>query len=1170
MKKLLSIILAVIMIVTTIPFAFAAGDDAPLTIDLSEVTSSYISIGNGRTYYDEDGYIITGTNTNVEIVIYDSCDITFRNMSANDVCLLSNTEENVTVTLDGDNYMEGCFDVYRSHLTINGDDDDTLTIESSSFAFTTSGNSGTLTVNGGKINAVIETTDNCPTISCAGGFTLNGGEVTASNDYYHVISNKTVINDGTLNVISTSPDREAIIDDIEIAKGALLTVSATHKVIRSTRNITPVNEAEEKLLFFARFDKDSDFAIVSDIKVALDGKNYAEIKVDTHEHSGGTATCVGGKICELCKAEYGEVDADAHDWSNKDGVCANACGFECPHESITDGTCDDCGYACPHENYTDGVCDVCGCVCPHENNTGATQTCGGYQCEVCGTFYGEGTGEHVDEDGNSICDLCSTRIFREIKPDDTYTVTKEELVKFIPAVSGNHIISSVSDVDPRIKLYNSNMEYITEEDDSGYREENDLDFYLEYEYTAGETYYFEFYDYNGEYNYTVTIIEPCSVHTGGTQTCKGFKCEVCERWYGEAGEQHDLSTEQTCEGYKCNLCYRYFGEKGEHSPSTEQTCKGYWCKCCYEWFGEADTSKHNWYYGYCNYCRIEYPVDEECTHDLDDNGECRTCGYQCPHDTTENGACTSCSYLLPFSLTIGETVTYHSSFSDALDKAEDGATVKVLKDNLSMPNLIINKAIILDLNGKVWESEYPSVRPTCDVNAGVTFTDSVGGGYLAYTVNLNTADAIFEDGSYVVICIYHEGSTFGDYLAPCKAYYNGEGELLEFTNEDYYLGRIEIKDNHNLGTQTCKGYKCEDCGEWFGEADPDAHDWIRNILVRPKRNTDGSWTDGYYYDKCKNDEAHNVLIGIAKRADYTAYDNACAKLSEYFSTVEFTDAAVEEIRNTLALTTMVPNNLVEGESSLAFMNNWVKSAETIIAKIESGEYVKVDNTEIAEVINAIAEVLETAKISEEMKNELIDIKTQLEPLKENENLTMADVIELYKRLDAITKTMENCANGIHSFTKYEEVEAPECGVVGKEVAECDNGCGETDEQEIPATEHQEQEDYSYDYTGHWKNCVYDCGTEIEGTRQLHTYTWKVITEATETTAGSEKGTCVCGWYYIREIPATGETDTDCDHLCHKTGFVGFIWKIISFLQRLFGIQQYCDCGVLHYEKAIFG
>ncbi len=46
------------------------------------------------------------------------------------------------------------------------------------------------------------------------------------------------------------------------------------------------------------------------------------------------------------------------------------------------------------------------------------------------------------------------------------------------------------------------------------------------------------------------------------------------------------------------------------------------------------------------------------------------------------------------------------------------------------------------------------------------------------------------------------------------------------------------------------------------------------------------------------------------------------------------------------------------------------------------------------------------------------------------------------------------------------------------------------------------------------------------------------------------------------------SDAECDHLCHKTGFLGFIWKVISFLQRFFGVQQYCDCGILHYDEPI--
>ena len=45
----------------------------------------------------------------------------------------------------------------------------------------------------------------------------------------------------------------------------------------------------------------------------------------------------------------------------------------------------------------------------------------------------------------------------------------------------------------------------------------------------------------------------------------------------------------------------------------------------------------------------------------------------------------------------------------------------------------------------------------------------------------------------------------------------------------------------------------------------------------------------------------------------------------------------------------------------------------------------------------------------------------------------------------------------------------------------------------------------------------------------------------------------------------------CDHMCHNAqGFIGFIWKIAIFIFRLLNIQQYCDCGELHYDAPFFG
>lgn len=39
---------------------------------------------------------------------------------------------------------------------------------------------------------------------------------------------------------------------------------------------------------------------------------------------------------------------------------------------------------------------------------------------------------------------------------------------------------------------------------------------------------------------------------------------------------------------------------------------------------------------------------------------------------------------------------------------------------------------------------------------------------------------------------------------------------------------------------------------------------------------------------------------------------------------------------------------------------------------------------------------------------------------------------------------------------------------------------------------------------------------------------------------------------------------NCKCICHKKGFAGFIYKIIRFLWKLFGMKKVCDCGLSHY------
>lgn len=50
-----------------------------------------------------------------------------------------------------------------------------------------------------------------------------------------------------------------------------------------------------------------------------------------------------------------------------------------------------------------------------------------------------------------------------------------------------------------------------------------------------------------------------------------------------------------------------------------------------------------------------------------------------------------------------------------------------------------------------------------------------------------------------------------------------------------------------------------------------------------------------------------------------------------------------------------------------------------------------------------------------------------------------------------------------------------------------------------------------------------------------------------------------------------EAAANCDHICHSENpLLQMIWKILHFIFRLFNVQQYCDCGNLHYDAPLFG
>ncbi|MBR2413821.1 MAG: leucine-rich repeat domain-containing protein [Clostridia bacterium] len=200
----------------------------------------------------------------------------------------------------------------------------------------------------------------------------------------------------------------------------------------------------------------------------------------------------------------------------------------------------------------------------------------------------------------------------------------------------------------------------------------------------------------------------------------------------------------------------------------------------------------------------------------------------------------------------------------------------------------------------------------------------------------------------------------------------------------------------------------------------------------------------------------------------------------------------------------------------------------------------------------------------------------------------------------------------HSFTKYTATKAPTCTEAGMEMAPCDLGCDAVNSREIPATNHKDSlvqveaqaptcteigwDAYEYctacDYTtykeipvaahteetvkGYAATCekagLTDgvkcaiCGAVITAQQTIDKLTHKDDN-------GDYKCDHGCGHEFEKPVePDTPDepADGDCDHLCHKSGIMSIFWKIIRFFYRLFNIQQYCDCGVIHYDAPVFG
>lgn len=180
----------------------------------------------------------------------------------------------------------------------------------------------------------------------------------------------------------------------------------------------------------------------------------------------------------------------------------------------------------------------------------------------------------------------------------------------------------------------------------------------------------------------------------------------------------------------------------------------------------------------------------------------------------------------------------------------------------------------------------------------------------------------------------------------------------------------------------------------------------------------------------------------------------------------------------------------------------------------------------------------------------------------------------------------------HTY-KYEVKTPATCTEEGVRLVSCET-CSYTAEEVIPATGHT---------PGEWeitsaatctkeglkvRKCT-ECGETVETQKidkTAHTMSaWNQSAAPTCTEAGSRVRTCtLCGYTETEAVNAIGHIDADndgtcdvcgkdfgtnpaknCSHLCHKTsGIQAFFWKIINFFNKLFKINQDCECGAKHW------
>lgn len=387
-------------------------------------------------------------------------------------------------------------------------------------------------------------------------------------------------------------------------------------------------------------------------------------------------------------------------------------------------------------------------------------------------------------------------------------------------------------------------------------------------------------------------------------------------------------------------------------------------------------------------------------------------------------------------------------------------------------------------------------------------------------------------------------NSYGTKTAFCNY---GCGNSKTITGDEFgehtYTSEITTPATHLI--EGVKSFNCE-CGDSYTEpiAKLEGHTYTSEVTTPATHLTEG------------------VETFICACGD--SYTEAITKLEEHTYTSEITKE---------------PTHLEEGETTytcecddtytepIAKLEDHTYTSEITTAPTHLTEGVKTFTCECGDTYTEAITKLEGHTYTSEVTKE----PTHLE---EGETTYTCECADTYKEL--IAKLTE------HTYEKV--VTVPTCTAQGYTTYICECGNSYVSDY-VGVSEHSYSSTVSRPATHLAEGIrIYTCSScgdtyteNIAKTRE-HSYFVSNVIAPTCEKEGYTVYSCECGDSYDGDKVSAkghdykgdtckncGETKVDnCSCNCHKSGFMGFIWKIMNFFNKLFKINKTCACGIAHY------